>query len=145
MTLAVQTLRTMTPARPFSPLWPSGAVHLLGTSQSSRGWANSRSVSRWTGDDDDDDNDDDNTDDRCPKVLDNLEAPLKTALHCGFSEEEQKLMVCCPRELTEDPTVRLTGRENYPHYIYLSGLRGRASVSGEREGEAGGGQVGAVP
>ena len=68
-----------------------------------------RSVSHWTGDHDEDDvDDDDDDDDRCPKLVDRPYAPVQTAVqYCGFEEEEQKLMICCPEDLVEEPSVVL--------------------------------------
>ena len=44
--------------------------------------------------------------DRCPRLLDSTYAPVQTTLYCGFHEEEQKMMICCPQELTVEPIVR---------------------------------------
>ena len=44
---------------------------------------------------------------RCPGTLDQTLAPPNTSA-CGFDEESQILMVCCPADQVTDPKVRLT-------------------------------------
>ena len=43
--------------------------------------------------------------DRCPKLLDTT--PIETTKTCGFHEEDQKMMICCPQELTVEPVVSI--------------------------------------
>ena len=45
---------------------------------------------------------------RCGAVLDNSNAPNNQTVPCGFDEEAEILMICCPAELIEEPIVRVT-------------------------------------
>ena len=45
--------------------------------------------------------------DRCPGLLDTTDAPVQTTKTCGFHEEEQKMMICCPQEVTVEPVVSI--------------------------------------
>ena len=44
---------------------------------------------------------------RCGAVLDNSNAPNNQTVPCGFDEEAEILMICCPAELIEEPIVRV--------------------------------------
>ena len=63
----------------------------------------------------------------CHKILDNSNAPNNQTQPCGFDEETQTMMICCPPELVEDPIVSCGTPALFK--LTSSGLRDRAPVS----------------
>ena len=82
---------------------------------------------------------------RCGALLDHPLSPVLYTSYCGFDEESQMMMMCCPEDLVTEPIV-IPDIWCDCSNMRLSGLQHTSPVPRTRwEGEADRGQDGVVP